>query len=99
MRWPFRLQQFDLIASRHRGSKADRTLCNLRGELCRISRQKQQQQLQQEHQVYVVYTNKMLGRVHTCSGSRSGPMPVPFHSFVLRSHLQKLTGPVSGAVL
>ena len=38
-----------------------------------------------------------LGRVHTCSGSRSGP--VPFHSFVLRSHLQKLTGPVPVAGL
>ena len=39
-----------------------------------------------------------IGRVHTCSGSRSSPVPVPFHSFVLRSHLQKLTGsvPVAG---
>ena len=39
-----------------------------------------------------------LGPVHTCSGSRSGPVPVPFHSFVERSHLEKLTGtvPVSG---
>ena len=42
---------------------------------------------------------RTFGRVHTCSGSRSGPVPVPFHSFVLRSHLQKLTGPVPVAGL